>query len=203
MAKTPLPPVDHKGQRIEPKNGVYRCPNDCGSKGYPKPKWKTKTGFEKHLVTCDAAIERSKIREQKKKEADELKKQVNDFNKKAMKWYIKHHDTKYHVGDLIYYVHKQVTKPTHEQRGNRMVKVRYEEERRYSCAAFKIAIVTAKYSGKDVYEDDNENIYIVYSNTHTTLFEREIFTDKTECETRAQDSQKSYDDGVKFSQYCR
>ena len=36
----------------KPHAGVYRCPWDCGTPGYPAPKWKTEAGFRKHLESC-------------------------------------------------------------------------------------------------------------------------------------------------------
>ena len=36
----------------KPRAGVYRCPWDCGTPGYPAPKWRTEAGFRKHLAGC-------------------------------------------------------------------------------------------------------------------------------------------------------
>lgn len=88
-------------------------------------RWKTEKGFREHRCFADIKKEREE-RDMKQKERDKERKEQNAI---LLKVRIKNHRHK--VGDLVYYVNYRITKPTHEFRNNRLVRVRYEEERMY------------------------------------------------------------------------
>jgi len=116
---------------------LYYCPFDCSDKRFPKKKWKTEKAAIRHVHACYLQPEAIKEREENaaiKKEQQEKEASIN--NKKAQEI------AKYKVGEMVYYVDYYVTKPTHEQRGSRMVKVRYEEERRYIAKSAVIETIT-------------------------------------------------------------
>jgi hypothetical protein len=120
-----LPDIEFEGKIVKAKNGYYKCPYHCSSgSGYPTPKWKTEKGFRQHMKKCtgkpsyfNKRIEENKIKNEK---IIELKKKCIDSGK-----------IPYKIGDTINYYGYHVTKPTHVQKFNRMVRVRYEEERSY------------------------------------------------------------------------
>ncbi len=101
------------------KGKNYYCPFDCGDKRYPKPKWKTEAGAIKHIGKCYMRPELAE-----KRAAEELNQLLKreDENKELLK------TAKYKIGDCVNFLQEYVIKPQYEQRFNRMVRVRYEDE---------------------------------------------------------------------------
>lgn len=119
-----LPIINLDGIEIRPKGGVYRCPNKCGTKGYPSPKWKTEKGFRSHLDKC--YMRPSEVLKRKSKKADQDECEKNRLEELAIVGKEKLKECPLSIGDAIYFVVSNETGPTHVQRGSRMVRVRYE-----------------------------------------------------------------------------
>lgn len=109
--------IDFEGKLVVSKAGRYKCPYMCGDRRYPARKWKTEAGFRKHMAVCPRRPSALKIQ----RVDFELKKQ-EALSKVAQS-----------PGQKIFWVSETDVKPTHVERGNRMVRVRYEAVKRF-CA---------------------------------------------------------------------
>ena len=87
----------------------------------------------------------------------------------------------------MHYVSYRVTGPTHEQRGGRLVQVRYEELRRYYANSGKIQDIDAGW----------------YTINGQLIPTHDIYTTAQAAESAANAAQISYGTAVKFAQYCR
>lgn len=106
------------------KRGFYRCPYRCGDPRFPRRKWRTEKGILKHLGECPLrpeAVAARKVEE----ERQEVERKARAAEKIAA--------CTRKVGDIIFFVKKIVVEPTHVRRGNRMVRVRYEEKCRFEA----------------------------------------------------------------------
>jgi hypothetical protein len=129
MNTTALPNIDFEGKLVVAKNGKYRCPHNCHTGSYPAPAWRTEKGFRQHMERCPASpsgrarkavltalnAEQAGLRGEEEMAARGLR-----------------------IGDEIFYTGYTVTGPTHVQRGDRRVRVRYEELRTYFGAKGRI-----------------------------------------------------------------
>lgn len=99
--------------------------------------YRTQKGYDKHTSTsCGADLIKEKEyarTEQARKDAQAFEKMVYDLKVRDGLF-----NPKYNVGDEVIVSWYVVTKPTHELRYKRWVRVRYEEERRYSCGKRQI-----------------------------------------------------------------
>lgn len=172
--------VFFQGKTIPPgKDGRYKCPFPCGGSGYPKPKYKTMAGFLKHLESCKATPSaKQKAAEQAK--VDEVARTV--VRNKAFA------ECPYQVGDTIHYWYETVTKPTHVRRFDRMVRVRYEEEKLFR--AYTSTIADIGFDGRDIVFNRNVRI-------------GQICPTQDEAEFIAKTKQNSWDEHVRFSAECR
>jgi alpha-galactosidase/6-phospho-beta-glucosidase family protein len=146
-----------------PRNGIYKR----------NFKWKTEKGFLNHPCWKDILEQRKKNEENEKTRKE---KELSDWILKA----------KYKVCDSVYYLSYYVTKPTHEQRGNRIVKVRYEEERKYCRNSGHVQCYLPQ-----GYMINNEHV-----------FECDIGTIE-EVDKRVKSNQEGYDEHCKFSSSVR
>lgn len=119
-----LPDIDFEGKLVKSNRGYYKCPYGCHNSGYPMPKWKTEKGFRGHMAKCKNSPSNVKANMLKMKEK-------NESRNRLVQACLDSGLIPYKIGDKIYYHSYHVTKPTHQQKWNRMVRVRYEEERRY------------------------------------------------------------------------
>jgi len=138
--------VNFEGTIVKPRGGVYRCPYCKGDSRYPTPTWKTLKGFESHMKGCGgkpSAVEaknqrnaekeaQDAIRAEKQKELDAIAKDTSPIK----------------IGDKVHLCDYYVSKPTHEQRGNRMMKVRYEEGRVYYRRTCEVIDIKALYAAR-------------------------------------------------------
>lgn len=115
---------------------LYRCPYECGDPRYPRPKWKTERGYLKHLESCPSRPEAVQQREEAALERLAVE---NECRRVALSTFL------HRVGDDVVVMSYRVTKPTRERRGRRMVRIRYEEERKYFAKLIKIR--SLEYSG--------------------------------------------------------
>jgi len=124
---------EFEGVKIKPsKTGVYRCPFNCNRSDYPAPKWKTEQGIMKHLQSCRNRPSNVKRLAENKEVEDEI---FEGLKKKALAM-VTQKD-----GDKIFWVRRIVVKDTHEQRGNRLVKMRYEPILRFEAYESEIKTI--------------------------------------------------------------
>jgi hypothetical protein len=129
MNTTALPNIDFEGKLVVAKNGKYRCPHGCHTGSYPAPAWRTEKGFRQHMERCPA----SPSGQARKAVLISLNaEQAAQRGKEEMA------ARGLRIGDEIFYTGYQVTGPTHVHRGERRVRVRYEELRTYFGAAVRI-----------------------------------------------------------------
>jgi hypothetical protein len=186
-----LPIIDFEGKQVKPsKHGVYRCPFKCGSSGYPEPTWKTEKGFRKHMTTCTKRPSFQKDKQEK--EAAEIAAFEPIRSEILASIDIK-------IGDKIAVVKEWIVKPTHEQRFNRMVRVRYEAVKRFEG----IEIVVNKLDVRPSTMTNKEWIksQCFYINDEFRLID--ICTSLEKAKERAIEQQKSYEDACKFASDCR
>lgn len=185
--KKQLPEIDFEGKIVKPsKAGFYRCPYSCHRADYPQPKWKTENGFRKHMESCSG-------KPSAKKKAEEARNaRLSEYIEKG-NLMISKFLSEYPIGSEIFISAYYVTKPTHVQRGNRMVKVRYEEERKYF--ARKVTVQTV-HPNRATFADFNINNSYWKSDI-------EIFSSMKEAESHASKRQKSYDESCHFASMCR
>lgn len=178
-----LPDIEFEGVTVKPKRGVYRCPFDCGDKRFGPPSWKTEAGFRKHMARCyqrPSAI----AKRTEKTEADEREQQAA-VSKRQTEAFAK---LTHKIGDEIFFVCETILKPTHVMRGGRMRRVRYEEEKHFSAG--RAIIMHIGFDGWQVIFNHG-------------IKARTLKASMTEAEKHAAESQRAYDEHVKFSSFCR
>lgn len=187
--KCSICPAEFKTQRgLDNHKHRWICPT-CGAK------LKTATGYERH-------VKRHETKSDERKRLEQLSSQYEDNVNKLIK---KMKDSglfvpKYKPEDKVILSTYRVTKPTHEQRGNRIVHVRYEEERYYYADTFTVTGVNEpKPHGVNT-------LYLVektiknkepYPITYTTdrgvkFFESEVFQTIEDAEADVKQKQEAY-----------
>ena len=174
-----LPAIEFEGKVVKPTSGVYRCPFGCGDKRYPAKKWKTERGFRKHMTECwmrpSEVARREEIAHRNNEKLVERKAAALAACPVA-------------IGDTIDYVREIIVKPTHEQRGSRMIKVRYEEVKRF--VADRATVREIGYNG-----------FQCVINKHIAL--SDIEPTREDAERRATDSQRGWNEHVALSERLR
>ena len=99
--------------------------------------------------------ERNKIKDEKEKEKILL------FEKMKEEFLL---TLPYKIGQTIYYIYYRVTKPTHEWKWKRLVRVRYEEERYYSYGEETIKSIDFVYRGYIPNEIEQMKNYLLFNN---------------------------------------
>ena len=158
---------------------AYRCPNKCGDSRYPQPKWTTQAGYDAHMAKCPKSPE-AVARKLAESQAAAAKAEADQLAAIAR--------AKYAIGDTIHFVSYRVVKPTHELRGGRMVKMRYEEVRAYYAATHEVIAIGLRH-GALAY-----NYIVSPSDIHPTL---------EEAQKAAADRQRGHDEALKFARECR
>jgi len=166
------------GKEVKPKKGFYYCPFRCGDPLYPRKKWKTERGFRKHMESCSACPSAQTRNEQAKKERDA----DNEKRKQAAMA-----DCPYKIGDTICYVREIITAPTHRHNGLRMVRVRYEAEKRFVADS-----ATVESFGFDYGLFINDGIRLT-----------NICVDMAEATAKAEKKTKDYREHCEFAARCR
>ena len=183
--------LDFEGTKVKPwKDGKYRCPHNCGSPGYPRKKWGTQKGFEKHMLECP--LSESRINSNKEKTAA-----LQAANEEKMSAYLIASGIR--VGDTVSIVKEVVVRGTHEARGERMVKVRYERELRYEGLTIKIDSIHFLTSE---YQHSGGSDYM-YFNNDTRLLASEIRPNFEAAKSDAIEMQKKYKESCDFASFCR
>lgn len=152
-----------EGVKIKPtKTGIWKCPFGCHTDNrFAAPKWKTEKGFMRHLENCymrPSAVEK-RNNEKKKKNNEQIER--NNVLETLKSEYI--NTLPYNIGDEICYVKKIVVKDTHEWRGNRSVKVRYEPVLRFD--AIKTNVSSINFKEPDIIPTiENMNRFVYFNN---------------------------------------
>jgi hypothetical protein len=172
MSKKVLPEIDFEGKIVKPtKMGNYRCPYNCHRHGYTAPKWKTENGFRRHMEKCTG-------KPSYKNKLDQREIELIAKNQKFIDEFLVGHP----IGSDIFIVSYVVTKPTHVQKFNRMVRVRYEEVRDYFAARVTINSVVPS-------RRNNNNFLINNSYWFGNI---DLFETMDEAKQAALSKQKSY-----------
>ena len=167
-----LPIIEVDGVKIKPQNrGFYKRPFCRSGKRFPAPTWKTEKGFRKHLDSCQGRPSVISAQRKRWEEAKELA-----LSKVTQK-----------IGDRIFYVCEVIVKPTHVQRGNRIVHVRYEPEKRF-CSG-ETAISSIDYD------------YEVFFNNGIRV--GDLVGSLEEAEQKAKARQAAWDESVRHAEMCR
>lgn len=147
-----------------------------------KYKWKTERGFNNHSCYKDILI-----KQEKEKVRNEEQQKINKtIYKKALLKFIE--ESPYKIGDVIHFVGYTVTRPTHEMRGSRMVKVRYEEGRSY-------------WNSSGIITEVRVNEYIV--DNRISVLSNNVCENKDEAYNEARRRDASYKEHCEFSSRCR
>lgn len=173
-----LPALDFEGTLVRPKNGKYKCPYRCQTSGFPAQSWKTVAGFKRHMeaCTCSPSARQRKAANDAFVAADAQGKCEAAAKELGLK-----------VGDQIFYTGYMVTRPTHQPRHGRLVRMRYEEERQYFGAA---AIVQSfGWTGALV--------------INGRIAMPDLCTSLAEAQEKAKTAQLQYDSHVELSAACR
>lgn len=173
------------------KQGYYKCPYKCGPSGYPARKWKTENGFLKHTKECPnrPSVVKSNEKERiiAKNIGDKLKQKIIE-------------DLKWKIGDEINYVDEIVIKPTHEEKWGRMVRVRYEEVKRFEAKKTiinSIDFFPSTYLPNADYVKNN----LLCFNSKIPIYR--VYSSFEEAKEKAKDYQLKHDDHLRFSSFVR
>lgn len=174
------------------KQGFYKCPY-CppSTNGYPARKWKTEKGILKHLSECNYTPEKMLLKKEKE-ESDKIKFDI--LVREALQL------LNIGNGDRIYYVKSIVVKPEYEWRGNRRVRVRYEEVLKFEACSVMVHSIDAKYS--DYFTTANAVLTNCLFINGTIMFDQ-ICADRSSAELKAKKLQDNHDAYLKFSSECR
>jgi len=184
--------IEFDGKLVKPnKSGFYKCPFNCGDPRYPKPKWKTEKGFRQHMDKCPNSP--SFINSKLEKEKNDL--EIIERMKSELLTTLP-----YKIGDKIIYVKEIIVKPTHVQRGDRMVKVRYEAVKDFQAREDEIRTIDIQYFGY-IPKDINELKHYLVFNGHVSL--SSLCQTMNEAKERANKEKESYQKDCDFASMCR
>lgn len=191
MSNNILSDIEFEGKIVKPKRGIYKCPFKCSAhSSYPERTWKTEKGFRKHMTECTKRPSFQKDKQDKEAAERAAFEPIRDEILASL-------DIK--IGDKIAVVKEWIIKPTHEQRFNRMVRVRYEAVKRFEG----LEIVVAKI---DVHPSSFTSIESIKSNCLFINDEYrlgDICLSLKEAKEKAIECQKSYDAACEFASQCR
>ena len=91
------------------------------------------------------------------------------------------------IGDNIAYVCEVIVKPTHVQRGSRMVRMRYEAEKKFYARECKVQSI----------------VYVHWILINGVIALRDICDSIKDARAQAEEQQKAYDEHVEFSRRYR
>lgn len=115
---------------------------------------------------------------------------------------------KYDTGDKVFISTYEVTKPTHQQRGGRLVRVRYEEERRYLAKEVIVESYIVPHISELSFMYDcltrNKNFDVKYKAKSGMYFrESDVFNDIASAEADAKAKGIEYKESCDFASMCR
>ena len=192
-------PAEFKTQRgLDNHKHRWICPI-CGTK------LKTAAGYDKHVKRHKTEAERKAQREQQAEETArqqkiKLQQQIEKLKEAGL------FTLRFQPGDKVYLSTHRVTKPTHERRWNRMVRVRYEEERRYYADEFTVsgALEPENIFMIEKALRDNEPYPITYTTERGETFkEGKVFKTREEAEADAKKNMEEYKQACEHAAMCR
>lgn len=167
----------------------------------------TQKGYNKHLDNHSNA--ESIKKEKALKQAKQAKIREEDFLAKYQTLKDLNLFTPlFNSGDSVIVSTYVITKPTHEQRFNRMVRVRYEEERRYSVFDWVIEKAIEP-TINDLFRinhciEKNEQYPIRYlTKNNKVISNLDIYQDRNKANEDSQNKDKSYKEACEFASRCR
>ena len=167
----------------------------------------TANGYDRHLKNHTNSETRKK--EQQLKQIESQKQKEEEFVIKYQKLVdMGLFSPLYNSGDSVIVSTYIVIKPTHEQRFNRMVRVRYEEERKYDVFDWVIDKVIEP-TINDLYRINNcielNQKYPIHYLTKNfkTISELNIFNDRIKANDDSTNKGKQYKDACDFASRCR
>lgn len=167
----------------------------------------TLAGYERHIIRHTKKKEEAAEQAFREKEREYQREQL--FKEKVIELKSRGlFSPKYKKGDKVFLSLYVVTKPTHQYRYNRLVHVRYEEERKYYSGEFIVGghiepriedFVRVDYCLKH-----NKDCEITYYTEEGKIFcEANVFCDLQSAEKDAQMRQKDYQKDCDFAAFCR
>ena len=195
--------IEFEGKIVKPnKNGLYYCPYCKSTTGYSRPKWKTEKGFKGHMAKC---MSKPSVVDQIKNKQNENQVEFDKMKIEVLS------NLEYKIGDKIVYIREIIIKPTHEQRFNRMVRVRYEAVKRWEAYEGVISNIEAiQYNN-----NNNNNILppsleylknnnVIISVGYHSMRISGIFNGTLkEAEEKAKEETKLYKEACDFASMCR
>jgi hypothetical protein len=182
----------------------HKCRWNCKICG---TKLTTQKGYNRHLDNHSNVD--TKIKEKALKQAEEAKrKEVEFFEKYQILKELNLFTPLFNSGDNVIISTYVVTKPTHEQRFNRMVRVRYEEERRYSVFDWVIEKAIEP-TINDLYRinhciEKKEQYPIRYlTKNNKVISPLDIYQDRDKANEDSVNKNKSYKEACEFASMCR
>lgn len=162
-----------------------------------KYQWRTEKGLLNH--DCYAAVKQRIEDKRQKDAADRI-----EFERLFAEYVAEH--AEHRIGDIVNFVAYRITAPTHEWRGNRSVRVRYEELRRYYADSGVVNAIEASfpnlYSLKRALET-GDSFTILYVIGNARVPHQSIFVTHELAQQQAMKNQASYDTSVKEAESYR
>lgn len=183
--------IEFDGVIVKLKNGVYKCPFNCSQdSGYPIRKWKTEKGFRQHMEKCYKRPSYiNKLREDENKDLETLNKMKEELLPTLP----------YKIGQKIFYVREIIVKPTHVKKWNRLVRVRYEEEKDFRGEEDIIKSIDINIG---FVPNDLESLkHFIVLNGHIKL--RSLCNTLEEAVEKAKNDEIEYKKACDFAAFCR
>jgi hypothetical protein len=190
--------IEFEGKIIKPsKTGIYKCPFGCGRKDYPAPKWKTESGIIKHLKQCYMRPSAVEARNEAKEDLEQLHQDYADTLDFLTEQIL--YELPYKIGDEIFYINRIIVKDTHEWRGNRSVKVRYEQVLRFEAVKDVIREINFDKPKQEPTTENAKNI--IYFNNGVRI--NALHNSYQEAIDLAIQKTKADEEGRTFASMCR
>ena len=167
----------------------------------------TLAGYERHIMRHaekkeEAAEQAFREKEREYQRERLFKEKVIELKSRGL------FSPKYKKGDKVFLSLYVVTKPTHQYRYNRLVHVRYEEERKYYSNEFivegHIEPQIKDFVRVDYCLKHNKKFEITYyTEDGKSFYEANVFGDVKSAEEDAQKRQKEYKKDCDFAAFCR
>lgn len=193
--KNTLPDIEFERKLVVSKHGKYTCPFGCRS-SYGLLSWKTEKGYKGHMDKC--CNKPSYVEAKRSLQLD-----IEAYNNILKEECAISGLLPYSIGDHVYYFGYLVTKPTHVNRFNRMVRVRYDEERSYysKCEIVKSVdfdIPMHYKCNKSIEKIIQDHIVI---NGHIRM--SNVCSDLAEAQQKALECKLAYENACEFAARCR
>lgn len=175
--------------------------SECGEK------LKTQKGYERHVARHSEKVSKKAENErlleiERREREDQFRKKVELLKGEGL------FNPIYKQGDKVILSTYRVTKPTHEKRWNRMVRMRYEEERHYYAQEFTVhghlePEMQNSYQVERCIRE-NEQYSVEYTTKcHRWFSKRNVFADMKSAIEDARKNDDEYKKACDFASMCR